>query len=431
MRVAIISDSPSLPTGFARTTRSLVKALVDTGHEASCYGLGIFEEVFDRSHYPCRIWPAGDNDEKLRERLLPFLASEKPDAILINYDLMTTLSWMRFLTKAVSGVAVISHLIVDGLPVYPELLQALNRGAAIIVVTQCVQTQVAAAVSSPVYYLPHMVDCEKFRPLKNAETIKRTLFGDSFVIGTVAQNRGRKQLVQSLHAIRLLRDAGRKPVFLLHTDRVRGLRVGGKPLRKIVDYFGIGDIVHITESHPKADAAAEDATNGSSRFGDSLKVHQLGDLTVAERLNLCDVAVVASAFGGFEYGIIEAQSCGVPVCVTDDSGNMMEVAGQACEPLRPALFEFTDYGAKVWKLAPETIATAISQMIDNPQRRQELQARGVQNAKRYDQATIESSIAATLGGILDSLPGSLRACSELLREALPAPKVLNKSAQGK
>jgi glycosyltransferase involved in cell wall biosynthesis len=415
MRVAIISDSPSLPTGFARTTRSLAKALVDTGHEVSCYGLGIFGEVFDRTHYPCKIWPAGDNDEKLREMFLPFVVSEKPDAILINYDLMTTLSWMRFLTKSVAGVEIISHLIIDGLPVYPELLKPLNVCAAIIVVTQCAQAQVAAAVSAPVYYLPHMVDCEKFRPLKNAETVKRTLFADSFVIGTVAQNRSRKQLVQTLHAIRLLRDAGRKPVFLLHTDRVRGLRVGGKPLRKIVEYFGIEDIVHITESHHKADAAAEDATAISSRFGDSLQVHELHALTVAERLNLCDVAVVASAFGGFEYGIIEAQSCGIPVCVTDDDGNMMEVAGRACEPLRPAFFEFTDYGAKVWKLSPETIATAIAQMMDNPQRRQELQASGAQNARRYDLAMNESRIAATLDQILDSLLRSRRKFERAMR----------------
>jgi len=404
MRVAIISDSPSLPTGFARTTRSLVKALVDTGHTVSCYGLGIFEEVFDRSRYPCKIWPAGDNDEKLREMFLPFAASEKPDAILINYDLMTTLSWMRFLTKSVAGVEVISHLIIDGLPVYPELLKPLDKCAAIIVVTQSAQAQVAAVVSAPVYYLPHMVDCEKFRPLKNAETVKRTLFSDSFVIGTVAQNRSRKQLVQTLHAIRLLRDAGRKPVFLLHTDRVRGLRVGGKPLRKIVDYFEIADVVHITESHRQADAAAEDATSNFSRFGASLKLHELGALTVAERLNLCDVAVIGSAYGGFEYGIIEAQSCGIPVCVTDDDGNMMEVAGRACEPLRPAFFEFTDYGAKVWKVSPETIAAAIARLMDDPHRRRELQASGAQNARRYDLTTNESSIAATLRLILDSLP---------------------------
>lgn len=407
MRVAIISDSPSLPTGFARTTRSIVKALVETGHEVACYGLGIFEEVSDRTHYPCTIWPAGDNDEKLREMFLPFLAGEKPDAILINYDLMTTLSWMRFLTKAVPAVPVISHLIIDGLPVYAELLRALNRCAAIIVVTQCAQAQVAAAVSAPVYYLPHMVDCKKFHPLENAETIKRRLFGDSFVIGTVAQNRSRKQLDQTFHSIRLLRDAGRNPVFLLHTDKIRGLRVGGKPLRKIVEYFEIEDIVHITESHKTTNAAAEDANGASGHFGDSLKIHQLGALTVPERLNLCDVALVASAFGGFEYGIIEAQSCGIPVCVTDDSGNMMEVAGQACEPLRPVLFEFTDYGAKIWKLTPETIATAISHIIDSPQRSQELRTRGIQNAKRYDQSKIESSITATLGKILASLPRSL------------------------
>jgi glycosyltransferase involved in cell wall biosynthesis len=253
-----------------------------------------------------------------------------------------------------------------------------------------------------------MVDGERFRPLADAQKVRRALFGDSFVIGTIAQNRSRKQLVQTIHAIRLLKDAGRRPVFLLHTDRVCGLDFGGNPLRKVVDHFGVGDMVHITESHKRIDAVAEDAASIASRFGTSLRLDQLGDLTVMERLNLCDVAVVASAFGGFEYAIIESQSCGVPVCVTDDSGIMMEVAGEACEPLRPSFFEFTDYGAQIWKIAPETIAAAITKVIDSPERRRSLQAAGERNARRYDRAANEEAVATTLGKILGSLRGPRR-----------------------
>ncbi len=209
-----------MPTGFARTTRSLVKALAETGHEVSCYGLGIFEEVFDRSHYPCKIWPAGDNDEKLREMLLPFVASENPDVILINYDLMTTLSWMRLLTNAVPDIAIISHLIVDGLPVYPELLKPLKLCASIIEVTQCVTANAGhpPRCLRPCIIFPTWWTAKSSAHSRTAQTVKRTLFGDSFVIGTVAQNRSRKQLDQTFHAIRILRDVGRNPVFLLHTD---------------------------------------------------------------------------------------------------------------------------------------------------------------------------------------------------------------------
>jgi glycosyltransferase involved in cell wall biosynthesis len=405
MRVAIISDSPTLPTGFARTTRSLVHTLASLGHEVSCYGHGMFGETFDPTLYPCRIWPAGENSVESKELCRPFLASEKPEVILINYDLVATLVWLGFLRTAAPGVEVVCQLIVDGLPVYPQFLEPLRRCAAIIAVTQVVQAHLAAALPLPIHYLPHTVDGEKFRPRKDAATVRRALFGEAFVVGTIAQNRSRKQLTQTIHAVRLLRDAGRNVVFLLHTDRVRGLRYAGSPLRKIVDHFGIGDIVHMTESRRRVDAVAEDAHAAASRFGVSLQLDQLGELSVPERLNLCDVAVVASSFGGFEYGIIEAQACGVPVCVTDDRGIMMEVAGGACEPLRPALFEFTEYGAQVWKLAPETIAAAIAKLIDEPARRTTLQAAGIQNAQRYDEARNEEVTTALLGKILGALHG--------------------------
>jgi glycosyltransferase involved in cell wall biosynthesis len=335
--------------------------------------------------------------------VLPFLASERPDAILINYDLLSTIKWQQFLKQSGARAAIISHVIVDGLPVYAQILKLLNQSAAIIAVTECVQAHLAASVSPPVYYLPHFVDGGKFRPLEEAKAAKRALFGDSLVVGTIAQNRSRKQLVQTIHAIRLLRDAGRNPVFLLHTDRIFGLRFGGNPLRKVAEHFGVEDIVHITESHKRFDALAEKHVGAPSRFGGSLSINQLGDLTVAERLNLCDVAVIASSFGGFEYGIIEAQACGVPVCVTDDSGIMMEVAGGACEPLKPALFEFTDYGAQIWKVAPETIAAAIAKIADDRAHREALRAGGMQNAKRYDQAANEAILATTLERILKSL----------------------------
>ena len=41
---------------------------------------------------------------------------------------------------------------------------------------------------APVYHLPHLVDCEKFRPLDGAEVVRRALFPNSLVVGTIAQN---------------------------------------------------------------------------------------------------------------------------------------------------------------------------------------------------------------------------------------------------
>lgn len=409
MRVAIISDSPTLPTGFARTTRWLVKALTCSGHEVSCYGIGTFAETFDRSLYPCRIWPAGDDFRKSREAVVQFIRQDRPEVLLINYDLVATLQWLELFEKAGVKIPIISHVIIDGLPVYPALLESLNRCAAILTATEAARANVTATVSSPVYYLPHLVDCGKFRPLDSAATVRRALFPNSLVVGTIAQNRSRKQLVQTIHAIRLLRDEGRNPVFLLHTDRIKGMRFGGSPLGKIVEYFELMDCVHITESHRRADAVAEDTGGAASRFERSLSIVQLGELTETERLNLCDVAVVASAFGGFEYGIVEAQACGVPVCVTDDGGIMMEVAGGACEPLRPSLFEFTEYGAKIWKVAPETIAAAIAKVADDSARQEALRGSGMKNVRRYDEALNSVALAETLEKALASLPAAAEA----------------------
>src|SRR5678816_4058202 len=158
MRIALISESPTLATGFARTTRTLAASLTSAGHEVVCYGIGVFGETFDRAAYPYRIWAAGLITDDVQSRVGVFLEAEKPDAILLNYDLITVLLWLRTLELIAPRIPLICHAVVDGLPVDQPFLDPLSCCKGLIVPSKRVAEYVKPRVRCRVEHFPHLVD---------------------------------------------------------------------------------------------------------------------------------------------------------------------------------------------------------------------------------------------------------------------------------
>jgi glycosyltransferase involved in cell wall biosynthesis len=101
--------------------------------------------------------------------------------------------------------------------------------------------------------------------------------------------------------------------------------------------------------------------------------HHLSEEQVFERYVACDVLFIASLYEGFGMPIIEAQAVGRPV-VTSKIGAMLEVGkGSAllADPLQPA-----------------EIRAAITSLLSDRKHYDEVVARGLQNAAKYDHNTI-------------------------------------------
>lgn len=378
MKIAIISDSPTLPTGFARTTRLLAEVLTSIGHhQVVCYGIDAIGETFDRTLYPYTIWAAGSPHGDHASQFDVFVRNIKPDIVIVNYDLLTTLAWLP--TLKTSGVTrLIAHLVIDGLPVDPVFLRPLDAFEAIIVPVTCVGSEVRRHVRVPVHVFPHLVDCSLFKPLDGV-TLERRARRGSPLVGVFAKNRPRKQIQQILQAVRQLYDDGYPCELMVRTDQVSTARDGGDNLRRIARYLSIEDYVTFVETGDIVDVASDARPGAASTGPSSLSLH--------EDMARCDVIVNSSACGGFEYGIIEAQACGVPVCSTADQGAMSEVAGDSTLLLTPSLFDFISYGAKWYRLSPEVIADAIRHITSDAKLRCELVERGFSNAARFDRST--------------------------------------------
>lgn len=382
-KIAILSESPSLPTGFARTTRHLAEALVVLGHEVVCFGIGSWGNLIKAENYLYEIWPVGEPHDDLKFKFAKFIEIVKPDVILLNYDLLTTNEWIEFIFKQGIKKKLIAHVVIDGLPVYPGYLNALKLCSSIVVPLNCVANYLKKYIENvPIYIQPHLVDNNKFFADEKIKKFKKIAFSEnSYIIGVFAQNRPRKQIVQTIQSIKLLRDQGYRCYFLLHTDYLNASWRGGDNLEKIIGYYGLESCVFIKEKNWITDISLE--PTALEKFDPTDKVKFMSELNMSQKINCCDAVIVGSSHGGFEYNIIESQACKVPVCSTQDGSIMSEVANETTFPLIPSLYNFKSYGAMAFHITPNTIAEAIKSIIKNKELSESISEKGLLNAKKY------------------------------------------------
>lgn len=365
MRIALLSDSPNLPSGFARTTRLFAHTLVARGHTVACYGIGVSGESFVRANYPYTVWGAGAPQDDHSTRFAEFVRLFRPEALLLNYDLLSTLTWLRLARNCAPQLPVVGHVLVDALPVDTKFLKPLDNCKAVVVPTNCAARAVARVLRTPVHVLPHLVDGGSFAPSNNSPRTPR----EPYLVGTFGTNRARKQLQQVMQAIALLNKDGLHVHLLVRTDSINKATDGGDDLARIAAQLGLEDEVSFEETRDITDAIGQDPH---------------ADLALAARIRSVDVVVVASTCGGFEYGIVEAQACGVPVCSTDDLAAMSETAGGATFLLEPSLFDIVSYGGHWNRLSPATIAKGIRATLTDRLLRANLVRAGLENAALYD-----------------------------------------------
>jgi glycosyltransferase involved in cell wall biosynthesis len=165
-------------------------------------------------------------------------------------------------------------------------------------------------------------------------------------------------------------------VAKLRTERHIELTVIGRPneggrVDKTITRLGLGDIVHC--------------------------VSGISDDALARLYGEAEVAVVPSLYEGFSLPAIEAMSCGVAVVATT-GGALPEVVGTSGET-----------GLLVPPNDPGALATAIGQLLDDPELRARLGAAGRERViHRFTWQVTAAGTAACYEAILkgESLPGA-------------------------
>ena len=390
MKIGIISEPPPLTTGFARTCKYIVDAIIESGNTPVCFGLSLSGETFDRSLYPYNIWTTNRNSLSLS--LKEFLEFEKPDAIIINADLPSVSGWIIGLRTLKYAGPLYSHYVVDCLPIRSEYLDNTKKLERAIVPTQSVLKYLKMNGITNATYAPHGVDKNIFKIIEGKDQLKRIAgLGHKFVIGVFGQNIERKQQPRILQAASILKRSGYKDkvAFYIHCQPKEKPEVGWD-LPEITRYLDVSDIVTFPNDGYRH-------SMGIPLKSNSIIPESLMDLGYVERINMCDIIINASYSGGFELGILEAQACGVPICVTNDRNNLTEVAGKGAYLLSARNDTFWNVGGYKYSVDPDTITEAILTLMNNEVLYRQVIKDGLINVNKYHWSLLKNAVRQCMG----------------------------------
>lgn len=406
MRIGIISEAPSMTTGFGVTCHQIMQALVQAGHYVACFGLGLSGETFDRSKFPCKIWAAGGYaSPDVIKNLSDFVRYENLDLVLINFDLGKVQIWTGALQYVNWRKAVISYFVSDGLPICDDFLKPLSVMSAKITATHSVANFLEQKGMGGVIVAPHGVDPNIFRPLPNRTELRQKAgLEGKFVVGVFGRNIERKQHPRVMMAIEHLKKIGKASdiVVYFHCQVKESLAGAGSwNLREIArdleideqviflpqnfhQFTGVPYIQDDVNLHPQSDS--------HKMITQEQQLSMPHEYNYVERLNCCDLVVNVSYCGGFELGLIEAQSCGVPVAVTNDGSIMSEVVGEGGVLLDPVDIGIWATGAKQFFVSPHTIAHTILSIKEDLHLQKELRSKGMENAAKYSWDILKNTV---------------------------------------
>lgn len=291
-RIGWHSNAPWAGTGYGMQTDLFVPLVQKLGYHVDVsanYGLG--GAMLNASGY--KVLPVGYDDWG-NDILLGHKVYHQWDFTIILGDI-----WVydpRILEQGQCYV----WCPVDHDPAPPAVIKHAKAAAGVIAMSRFGERKLREAGLTNVWYVPHGVDTEKYKPMDRTEARQRLkLPQDAFVVGMVMANKGapsRKAFDQQIRAFAQLREQHDDAILWLHTDVTGEM---GEDLKRIMALAGLPD----------------DAWRASNQY--ELRCGVFGSDYMNLLYNAFDVTLNATRGEGFGVPIIESQATGTPVIVTD------------------------------------------------------------------------------------------------------------------
>lgn len=299
MKIAWASNAPWCATGYGAQTAQACKRLQAAGHDVAIvanYGL----QGNRLSWQGMRVYPSGWDqwsNDVMAAHAADFFAGD-PGWLITLFDVWALRNPM------LQRLNVASWVPIDHEPIPPAVVEFFRTyGAVPIAMSRFGETELRMAGLEPLY-VPHGIDTTVYRPTATIgdQPVREALGlpADAFVVGMVANNKGRrpprKAFDQNFLAFAAFQRACPEAVLYVHSER-----------------DGIGDGVNL----PRL-AQACGIPESAIYFADQYAYRQgLPDRVMAGLYSSFDVLLACSRGEGFGIPVIEAQACGVPVIVTD------------------------------------------------------------------------------------------------------------------
>lgn len=297
MKILWQSVSPFAPSGYGTMTSVWVPYLKSMGHEMAIYAyFGVSGSKLDWGDIP--MYPNNSNDYGVNQHYMYYEE--------FGADILLSLTDTWVIQGLDPKVKFIPWCPVDHDPIPPEVLNSLRQIAFVKAIAMSKFGQAELAKHGiPSYYIPLSVNTNLFSPREDLRKASREIAGwnDKFIIGTVAVNCPRKNYDASMQAVKKFAANHKDVIYYMHTKPFNHGGSNLDALRKGLDMKDITLFPPPTEME----------------IGIPREI-------MVQMYNSLDVFLLPSKGEGFGLPIVEAQACGVPVIISDNT-SMPELLG--------------------------------------------------------------------------------------------------------
>lgn len=356
MKIMWHSVAPWLGTGYGQQTALVCSRLQAAGHDVAISAIAGLEGTIGEWN-GITVYPS--DTTRFNKLALPkYVRRHSADGTGDDVQVITLQDVWTWLDASPQtgnthanyrGLKLASWCPVEYDPMPPNTIQALQAfGARPIAMSRFGEDQMRQR-GFDCMYVPHAVDTNLLRPQPEAGVEVRKALDvpqDAFVVGMVANNQGvapsRKAFPEMFHAFGVFHDKHPDAILYLHADAL-GLNQGLN-LVALAKTYGIDEHVRWV--------------NQDKYWFGEIETRHMGYMYSA-----LDVLACPSYGEGFGIPIIEAQSCGVPVIVTDWTamtelvgpgwlvdGEPHYAPGSASQWKKPAISELVDRLEKAYEM---------------------------------------------------------------------------------
>lgn len=326
MKILWHSNAAWASSGYGKQTKLFAPRLVGLGHDVAISAFAGLQ--FARLDWAgIRTYPRGldtHGNDVIELHATDFFDGDQRAGLVLP---LTDIWVMQ--TEVLKRLNSAAWVPVDHKPCQPPTVSTLRDGNCIpIAMSRYGERMLADEGLEPVY-VPHGVETKLFQPLDRSECREQVgLPQDAFVVGMIAANQGwRKSYPQAIRAFKDFHS--RHPDALLYLHTWLGPEHAGVDLHQLLKQELPDDAVAVVDQYHYACGT-------------------ISDEFLARVYNSMDVLLNPSQGEGFGVPIVEAQSCAVPVIVTDYTA-MTELCGSGY--LVGGAEVYTTFGA--WQMLPD------------------------------------------------------------------------------